>query len=116
MVLQHIDLGDAAQRVVLPRRGFLKGLIGLIAAPAVVRAEALMPIVVWKPTFWETHVPGHTGTYITCDKDDFLGVDPESLGLEKLKDWRSDFGEFNTYQWYWSEDIAILPAHKAYVL
>ena len=49
MVLQHIDLGGAAQRVVVPRRGFLKGLAGVIAAPAVVRAEALMPIKVWMP-------------------------------------------------------------------
>jgi hypothetical protein len=33
----------------LPRRAFLKGLVGLIAAPAVVKAENLMPIVVWRP-------------------------------------------------------------------
>jgi hypothetical protein len=37
--------------LVLPRRGFLKGLVALIAAPAVVRAESLMPIVPWRPTF-----------------------------------------------------------------
>jgi hypothetical protein len=49
MILQHIDLGRAAQRVVLPRRSFLTGLTGLIAAPAVVRASALMPIKVWTP-------------------------------------------------------------------
>jgi hypothetical protein len=36
---------------VLPRRSCLKGLIGLIAAPAVVRAESRMPIVVWRPIF-----------------------------------------------------------------
>ena len=33
----------------LPRRAFLKSLVGLIAAPAVVKAENLMPIVVWRP-------------------------------------------------------------------
>ena len=49
MVIQHIAGGGVAQRVVPPRRSFLKGLIGLIAAPAVVRAEALMPIKVWAP-------------------------------------------------------------------
>jgi hypothetical protein len=32
------------------RRGFLVGLASLLAAPAVVRAEALMPISVWRPT------------------------------------------------------------------
>lgn len=38
------------QRLILPRRSFLTGLVSLIAAPAVVRAESLMPICVWKPT------------------------------------------------------------------
>jgi hypothetical protein len=33
----------------LPRRAFLKGLVGLVAAPAVVKAQNLMPIVVWRP-------------------------------------------------------------------
>lgn len=33
----------------LPRRRFIIGLTGLIAAPAIVRAEALMPIKVWTP-------------------------------------------------------------------
>jgi hypothetical protein len=46
MVLQHIARDGVAQRYVLPRRNFLKGLVGLIAAPAVVKAEALMPIKV----------------------------------------------------------------------
>jgi hypothetical protein len=35
--------------IILPRRRFLTGLASLIAAPAVVRAEALMPIKVWTP-------------------------------------------------------------------
>jgi hypothetical protein len=35
--------------LILPRRRFLTGLIGLIAAPAVVRAESLMLIKVWAP-------------------------------------------------------------------
>jgi hypothetical protein len=41
--------GGAAKRAVRPRRKFLQGLVGLIAAPAVVKAEALMPIKVWAP-------------------------------------------------------------------
>jgi hypothetical protein len=41
-----------AVTVILPRRSFLTGLVGLIAAPAVVKAEALMPIAVWKPNFF----------------------------------------------------------------
>jgi len=35
--------------LILPRRDFLKGLIGLVAAPAVVKAEFLMPVKVWRP-------------------------------------------------------------------
>ena len=35
--------------LVLPRRAFLKGLVALIAAPAIVKAESLMPISVWRP-------------------------------------------------------------------
>ena len=31
----------------LPRRRFLAGLVGLIAAPAVVKATSLMPVKVW---------------------------------------------------------------------
>jgi hypothetical protein len=33
----------------MSRRGFLAGLGSLLAAPAVVRAESLMPIKVWRP-------------------------------------------------------------------
>jgi hypothetical protein len=35
--------------LILPRREFLKGLVGLVAAPAVVKAELLMPVKVWRP-------------------------------------------------------------------
>lgn len=31
------------------RRGLITGLISLVAAPAIVRAESIMPIKVWKP-------------------------------------------------------------------
>ena len=39
--------------LVVPRRIFIKGLVGLIAAPALVRAESLMPIKVWTPELVE---------------------------------------------------------------
>jgi hypothetical protein len=35
--------------MILPRRTVLTGLVSLVAAPAVVRADALMPIKVWTP-------------------------------------------------------------------
>ena len=35
--------------LVVPRRIFIKGLVGLIAAPALVRAESLMRVKVWSP-------------------------------------------------------------------
>jgi hypothetical protein len=42
--------------LVLPRGAFLKGLVALIAAPAIVKAESLMPISVWRPRLeaWRT--------------------------------------------------------------
>jgi hypothetical protein len=36
-------------QLVIPRRRFLAGLLGLVAAPAVVRAASLMPISVFEP-------------------------------------------------------------------
>ena len=41
---------DAGSAMIIPRRRFLTGLATLIAAPAVVKADALMPIKVWRPT------------------------------------------------------------------
>ena len=55
------------------RRNFLTGIAGLIVAPAVVRAEALMPIVVWRPTFWHTRNVG-MGPFLSCRADYVVGV------------------------------------------
>ena len=52
MDLQRVPQNSATDRVVLPRRAFLRGLVGLIAAPAVVKADILMPIKVWPPIIW----------------------------------------------------------------
>jgi hypothetical protein len=54
--------------LILPRRAFLKGLLALVAAPAVVRAESLMPIVAWRPTFWYSHGGGMN--FLACSKAD----------------------------------------------
>lgn len=35
--------------ILMPRRRFLTGLVGLLAAPAVVRAESLMPVKALTP-------------------------------------------------------------------
>jgi hypothetical protein len=64
------------------RRNFLFGLASLIVARTVVRAEALMPIVVWRPTFWSTRNVG-MGPFLGCRADDLIGVDLRSLGLSK---------------------------------
>jgi hypothetical protein len=43
--------------LIMPRRRFLTGIATLIAAPAVVRADILMPIKVWAPppnSLWGT--------------------------------------------------------------
>jgi hypothetical protein len=64
------------------RRSFLIGIASLVAAPAVVRAEALMPIVVWRPTFWQTRNVG-MGPFLSCRADELIGVDLKSLGSPK---------------------------------
>ena len=76
MVLQQI-----AQRVVPPRRSFLTSLASLIAAPAVVRAAALMPVKVWEPTFFLKRAVWYPALFY-CMSDDLIGVDLASLGLE----------------------------------
>jgi hypothetical protein len=99
--------------LILPRRRFLQGLVSLITAPAVVRASALMPIAVWRPklAFWQTKGAIIQTTFLTCDKDDLLGVDLDSLGLptpldmDPEQDWA-----FNEHQWYWALDS--LPRDK----
>ena len=95
--------------LVLPRRTFLTGLVGLIAAPAVVRAEALMPICVWRPSF--THHHGPWGDFLRCRKDDLIGVDLASLGLPRGRDLNSGSDEI----WCWSYrsfPLASLPRDK----
>jgi hypothetical protein len=63
------------------RRNFLIGIASLIAAPAVVKAETLMPILVWRPTFYRTG--GHHGwSYmLASNQRDLIGVDLNWLGL-----------------------------------
>ena len=78
-------------RLLIPR-----SLVGLIAAPAVVRAESLMPIVMGKPTFSYTSHGGGMGPWVTCRKDDLLGV---SLNLPPGHDWNG-----HSEKWYWRPD------------
>jgi hypothetical protein len=69
--------------VIISRRGFLAGLGSLLAMPAVVRAESLMPIVplrpTFRPTFWCMHGGGMN--FLACRTNDLVGVDLASLGL-----------------------------------
>lgn len=45
--------------MILPRRKFLTGLVGLIAAPAVCKAEFLMPVKkIWMPETIDVYVNG----------------------------------------------------------
>lgn len=39
----------------LSRRSFFAGLAAAIAAPAVVKAESLMPVKVWRPDVWRVY-------------------------------------------------------------
>jgi hypothetical protein len=49
-------------------------LAGLIAAPAIVKLDMLMPIRVWRPTLWMTRNIG-MGPFLTCRTSDLVRVD-----------------------------------------
>jgi hypothetical protein len=92
-------------RLLIPR-----SLVGLIAAPALVRAESLMPVVMWKPTFGYSSGGGGMGPFVTCNKNDLLGVDLTSLGLLPGYDWGG-----HSDRCYWrpgSFPLATLPLDK----
>jgi hypothetical protein len=98
--------------LVLPRRIFIKGLVGLVAAPVVIRTATLMPIVVWKPTFWVEKIHWAPGTlpheYLVCRRDDLLGVNLQSLGLWARSDRSSD-----TWRWeHRHHPLSSLPQHR----
>jgi hypothetical protein len=66
------DRRDAA--TMTHRRNFLIGIASLITAPAVVRAESLMPIRVWRPRGYFSRNAG-IGQFIGFRTGDLLGVD-----------------------------------------
>ena len=74
-------INDRGAATMTHRRNFLMGIASLIAAPAVVKAETLMPILVWRPTFYR--IGGHHGWpyMLASSQRDLIGVDLNSLGL-----------------------------------
>jgi hypothetical protein len=100
------DRGGAA--IMTRRRNFLIGIASLIAAPAVVGAEALMPIAVWRPTFGFILHGGGMGSWVTCKKSELVGVDLVALGLPQGHDWQ---GRSDT--WYWRPTQAPLQWEQA---
>lgn len=60
----------------IPRRRFLAGLVGLIAAPAIVRAESLMPVRTPKwVTAWDLAAgDDRDGIYIMGERSDRNGI------------------------------------------
>jgi hypothetical protein len=73
--------------LVLPRRAFLKGLVALIVAPAIVKAESLMPISVWRPRLeaWRTRAFGQDWLVVhPFDLDDFHAG---RFDVSLLPDW-----------------------------
>jgi hypothetical protein len=91
------------------RRNFLTGIASLIVAPAVVRAEALMPIVVWRPTFWHTRNVG-MGPFLSCRADELIGIDLRSLGLPKPVTFSGSPGQL--FWSYWLHPLESLPQNR----
>ena len=42
--------------IILPRRRFIQGLVGLVAAPDIVKATSLMPVKVFDEPLWEMYL------------------------------------------------------------
>jgi hypothetical protein len=83
---------DAQPKVALPRRAFLTGLIGLIAAPAIVRIENLMPIVAWEPRVeWRGYDLVCNGALVSvCDFPELFAAlrhTPSPSGTFRLPDY-----------------------------
>jgi hypothetical protein len=91
------------------RRNFLVGIASLIAAPAVVKADTLMPIVVWRPTFWQTRNVG-MGPFLSCRADELIGVDLRSLGLPKPGTFPGSPGQL--FWSYWLHPLESLPQNR----
>jgi hypothetical protein len=109
----QVKESNKVDSVILPRRAFLKGHLGLVAAPAVVRAESLMPIVPWRPTFWYSHGGGMN--FLACRKADLIGVDLTSLGLPS-PGWDGGSKSSRVRLWsYWSHPLGSLPRDKVRV-
>ena len=104
--------------LILPRRSFLIGLAGLIAAPAVVRAEALMPIRVWRPSFHRARIdapgPGPYRYLLVGEKSDLIGVDLASLGLPPPQ-FPGDESRYECYWRYEQFPLESLPQDKVHI-
>jgi hypothetical protein len=100
--------------MILPRRSFLTGLASLIAAPAVVRADSLMPICVWKPTFHRARIDAPTPPYrylLVGEKTDLVGVNLAALGLPPPQfPW--DESRYEVYWRYEQFPLEALPRDK----
>jgi hypothetical protein len=77
----------------------------------VVRAENLMPILPWCPTFWYAHVGGFN--VLACSKDELIGVDLAALGLPPGPP-RLCSGWVHIWS-YWSHPLGSLPRNKVRV-
>jgi hypothetical protein len=63
--------------LILPRRRFLTGLASVITAPAVVRAEILMPIKVWTPrALWRIPSSEWTDAEWDATRRDLMSKEP----------------------------------------
>jgi hypothetical protein len=91
------------------RRNFLISAASLITAPAVVKAETLMPVLVWRPTFWSTRNIG-TGPFLSCRSDELIGVDLRSLGLPKPGTFSGSPGQL--FWSYWLHPLEGLPQNR----
>jgi hypothetical protein len=67
--------------LLLLRREFLKGLLGFVAAPTLVKIENLMPVAPWRPEFRVSGGMHGWPIMLMCERADLDGFNVTSLGL-----------------------------------
>jgi hypothetical protein len=110
---RKMAIDDRRDAAMTHRRNFLIGVASLIVSPAVVRAETLMPIRVWRPTFYRCGNTHGWPYMLTGYARELDGFDLNTLGLPAPS--RTINGKDN---WVWLYDkfpLESLPRNRVHI-
>lgn len=70
------------------RRSFLIGSVGLLAAPAIVRASSIMPVRAWRPAKWRELLYADSEWFRLYSGYDTLNIEPKDVLTAAEYQWR----------------------------